>query len=159
MADDQTSQQSETAEHVKNPGRVAWGKKLALMSRESKAEKKASTARRRRTRSVPNQASDEKIEQLIQKDIKIDSETKSMLNLHRIEVIVGIAAGIATGIGGLVFVIHTLYSNYKSSCSTVRDCQPNPSGIGPPQTVVPDSILAWSSEDRASQFCYDPRNF
>jgi hypothetical protein len=134
------------------------------MSRESKAEKKASTARRRRTRSVPNQASDEKIEQLIQKDIKIDSETKSMLNLHRIEVIVGIAAGIATGIGGLI----ALYLNYKSNKSVLPD-RPNPSVIGPsvigpsvigpPQTVVPDSVLAWSSEDRASQFCYDPRNF
>jgi hypothetical protein len=149
MADDQTSQQSSTVEHIKNPGRVAWGKKLARMSRESKAEKKASTARRRRTRSVPNQASDEKIEQLIQKDIKIDSETKSMLNLHRIEVIVGIAAGV----GGLI----ALYLNYKSnksawfsrtesSCSVPSDpvrpfegqirssCQSNPGGIGPPQT-------------------------
>jgi hypothetical protein len=32
-------------EHVKNPGRVAWGKKLARMSRELKEEKKASVRR------------------------------------------------------------------------------------------------------------------
>jgi hypothetical protein len=41
MADDQTSRQSKTVEHIKNPGRVAWGKKLARMSRELKEKKKA----------------------------------------------------------------------------------------------------------------------
>jgi hypothetical protein len=69
MADDQTTRQASTGriEHIKNPGRVAWGKKLARMSRESKAEKKASTAKDKGTRSVllipsgsRNQASDEK---------------------------------------------------------------------------------------------------
>ena len=147
MADDQLK----PVEHIKNPGRVAWGKKLARMSREIKEEKKASTARRRRTRSVPNQASDEKIEQLIQKDIKIDSETKSMLNLHRIEVIVGIAAGIATGIGGLI----ALYLNYKSNKSVLPDR---------PQTVELGSVLEGSRRlpsvaPDSTQFCYDPRNF
>jgi hypothetical protein len=145
MADDQTSRQASTVEHIKNPGRVAWGKKLARMSRESKAEKKASTARRRRTRSVPNQASDEKIEQLIQKDIKIDSETKSMLNLHRIEVIVGIAAGI----GGLI----ALYLNYKSNKSVL----PNPSVIGPSK-IGPGGIGPPQTNPTVVEQ-YDPRNF
>jgi hypothetical protein len=48
MADDQTTRQASNPgriEHIKNPGRVAWGRKLARMSRESKAEKKASTAK------------------------------------------------------------------------------------------------------------------
>jgi hypothetical protein len=131
MADDQTTQQS-TVEHIKNPGRVAWGKKLARMSRESKAEKKASTARRRRTRSVPNQASDEKIEELIQKDIKIDSETKSMLNLHRIEVIVGIAAGI----GGLI----ALYLNYKSNKSCLQTVTSVSDLFDPPRLESPEGL-------------------
>ena len=147
MAGDQTSRQASTVEHIKNPGRVAWGKKLARMSREIKEEKKASTARRRRTRSVPNQASDEKIEQLIRKDIKIDAETKSTLDLHRIEVIVGIAAGI----GGLI----ALYLNYKSNKSVLPDR---------PQTVELGSVLEGSRRlpsvaPDSTQFCYDPRNF
>ena len=141
MADDQTTRQASLnpgrIEHIKNPGRVAWGKKLARMSREIKEEKKASTARRRRTRSVPNQASDEKIEQLIQKDIKIDTETKSNLDLHRIEVLVGI--------GGLALAAVALYLNYKSNKSACSV----PIRSNPPQTVTLDS----------TQFCYDPRNF
>jgi hypothetical protein len=39
MADDLV--QIEPSEHVKNPGRVAWGKKLARMSKELKEKKKA----------------------------------------------------------------------------------------------------------------------
>ena len=150
MADDQTSRQSltrqaSTVEHVKNPGRVAWGKKLALMSRESKAEKKASTARRRRTRSVPNQASDEKIEELLQKDIKIDTETKSNLDLHRIEVLVGI--------GGLALAAVALYLNYKSNKSAWFSRTESSCSIVacPPQTNATRQSLTVEQ--------YDPRNF
>jgi hypothetical protein len=112
----------------KNPGRVAWGKKLAMMSKELKEKKKGSNQ-------TKIKLNDEKIEELLQKDIKIDTETKSNLDLHRIEVLVGI--------GGLALAAVALYLNYKSvqsSCLFLPDRAPPPN---PPQT----------------QSCYDPRNF
>jgi hypothetical protein len=122
MADDNSS-----AEHIKNPGRVAWGRKLARMSRESKAEKKAKLSGPVRS----SKQNDEKIEKLIQKNINIDTETKSMLDLHRIEVIVGILAGD----GGLI----ALYLNYKSNKSVQPSCSEGSSRPNPPQTVAPNS--------------------
>jgi hypothetical protein len=103
MADDLV--QIEPSEHVKNPGRVAWGKKLARMSKELKEKKKAQHGPSR-TEPRPSKPNDGQIEELIQKDIKIDTETKSTLDLHRIEVIVGI--------GGLIVAAAALYLNYKS---------------------------------------------
>jgi hypothetical protein len=129
---------SQSAEHVKNPGRVAWGKKLARMSKELKEKKKAQHAPPRPRPSKPN---DGQIEELIQKDIKIDTETKSTLDLHRIEVIVGI--------GGLILAAGALYLNYKQSNNSVK---PQPS---PVQSIPLGSILEGSS--RPEQ--YDPRNF
>jgi L-lactate utilization protein LutC len=83
---------------AKNPGRVEWGKKLARMSKELKEKKKAQLSDVR--------SSEDQIEELIQKDIKIDTETKSELDLHRVEV------GIA--FAGLVIAGAALYFTWKS---------------------------------------------
>ena len=71
--------------------------------------------------------SDEKIEELLQKDIKIDTETKSNLDLHRVEVLVGI--------GGLALAAVALYLNYKSNKSAPSDL----SRIGPSEQTLPQS--------------------
>ena len=76
----------------KNPGRVAWGKKLAKMSKELKEKKKA--------------GSTEEIK-LIKKDIKIDKATENKLDLHHIEVMVGV--------GGLLVAAIALYFQYKNN--------------------------------------------
>jgi hypothetical protein len=80
------------------------------MSKELKEKKKAQHAPPRPRPSKPN---DGQIEELIQKDIKIDTETKSTLDLHRVEVIVGI--------GGLIVAAAALYLNYKSNKSVPSD--------------------------------------
>lgn len=77
---------------TKNAGRVAWGKKLAKMSKELKEKKKL----------------DNKDEiKLIKKDISIDKETANKLNLHHIEVMIGI--------GGLLVAVIALYMQYKNN--------------------------------------------
>jgi hypothetical protein len=135
----------------KNPGRVAWGKKLAMMSKELKEKKKAQHA--------PPRPSKGQIEELLQKDIKIDTETKSMLDLHRIEVLVGI--------GGLALAAVALYLNYKSVPSDPRSVLLEPSRIEPSRIeprndqskttcqskLGPGLILPGPSEQ------YDYRNF
>jgi hypothetical protein len=103
----------------KNPGRVAWGKKLAMMSKELKEKKKAQLGPSR-TEPRPSKG---QIEELLQKDIKIDTETKSTLDLHRIEVLVGI--------GGLALAAVALYLNYKSVPSDPRSVLLEPSRIEP----------------------------
>jgi hypothetical protein len=113
MADDTSS--IDSRKHIKNPGRVEWGKKLARMSKEMKEKKKAQHAPTARQSEIVK--SSEKIEELIQKDIKIDTETKSTLDLHRIEVIVGIV--------GVVLAAGALYLNYKQSNNSVKP-QPSP---------------------------------
>jgi hypothetical protein len=74
---------------IKNPGRVAWGKKLAKMSKELKEKKKNAEM------------------ELIQKDIVIDQKVESKLNLHHIEVMIGI--------GGLLVAAIALYVQCKKS--------------------------------------------
>jgi hypothetical protein len=76
---------------TKNPVRVAWGKQLAKMSKELKEKKK--------------KGDNEEIK-LIKRDIKIDRQTENKLNLHHIEVMVGI--------GGLLVAIFALYMQYKN---------------------------------------------
>src|SRR5882757_6639358 len=77
----------------KNPGRVAWGKKLAKVSKELKiAKKKGET--------------DIGVKNLIKKDIKIDKETKKSIDYQHIEMLFGF--------GGLAIAIITLYFQYKS---------------------------------------------
>ena len=52
----------------KNPGRVAWGRKLAKMSKELKEKKAGNTEELK----------------LIKKDIKTDKSTENNLDLHHI---------------------------------------------------------------------------
>jgi hypothetical protein len=118
---------------AKNPGRVEWGKKLARMSKELKEKKKA-------------QLSDEKIEELLQKDIKIDTETKSELDLHRVEV------GIA--FVGLVIAGAALYFTWKSKLEPGR---PEPGRPEQSKTVVTKIVDQPKPAERPEQ--YDPRNF
>jgi hypothetical protein len=135
----------------KNPGRVAWGKKLAMMSKELKEKKKGSNQ-------TKIKLNDEKIEELLQKDIKIDTETKSTLDLHRIQVLVGI--------GGLIVAAAALYLNYKSVPSDPRSVRsvlegPRKDQAGPSEQTVPQSkTCTWQSKlgpSRPEQ--YDYRNF
>jgi L-lactate utilization protein LutC len=102
---------------AKNPGRVEWGKKLARMSKELKEKKKAQLSDVR--------SSEDQIEELIQKDIKIDTETKSELDLHRVEV------GIA--FAGLVIAGAALYFTWKSKLEPGR---PEPGRPEQSKTVV-----------------------
>lgn len=80
---------------TKNPGRVAWGKKLAQMSKDLKAKKK-----------------NEEIN-LIETDIKIDKQTEAKLNLHHIEMLIGI--------GGLAVAVIALYFQYKQTQKPVSN--------------------------------------
>jgi hypothetical protein len=128
----------------KNPGRVAWGKKLAMMSKELKEKKKGSNQ-------TKIKLNDEKIEELLQKDIKTDTETKSTLDLHRIEVLVGI--------GGLALAAVALYLNYKSNKSVPSDPRsvlegPRKDQAGPSEPQ--SKTCTWQSKP-AEQ--YDYRNF
>jgi butyrate kinase len=77
---------------TKNAGRVAWGKKLAKISKELKEKKKLGNK--------------EEIK-LIKKDIAIDKDTENKLNLHHIEAMVGI--------GGLLVAVIALYMQYKNN--------------------------------------------
>jgi hypothetical protein len=144
----------------KNPGRVAWGKKLARMSKELKEKKKAQLGpgRTEPSRTEPRPSKGQ-IEELLQKDIKIDTETKSTLDLHRVEVLVGI--------GGLALAAVALYLNYKSVPSDPRSVLLEPSRIEPSRIeprndqskttcqskLGPGLILPGPSEQ------YDYRNF
>ena len=65
-------------EKSKHPGRVAWGKKLAQISKELKEKKKQST-----------------VEELIKKDISIDKQTENKLNSHHVEVMIGVGGLLA----------------------------------------------------------------
>lgn len=151
MANDTSStQQASTVEHIKNPGRVAWGKKLARMSKELKEKKKARHVPSARQSEIVK--SSEKIEELIQKDIKIDVETKSTLDLHRIEVIVGI--------GGLIVAAAALYLNYKSNKSVPSDPSlvlQGPSGGCQVRLSSPQTNPTWQS--KPAEQSYDYRNF
>ncbi len=77
---------------VKNAGRVAWGKKLASMSKELKEKKKNG---------------DKEELKLIKKDIRIDKDSENKLDLHHIEVMIGI--------GGLLVAVIALYIQYKNN--------------------------------------------
>ena len=77
---------------TKNPGRVAWGKKLAKMSKDLKDKKKAGNT--------------EEIK-LLKNDIKIDKSTENKLDLHHIEVMVGV--------GGLLVAAVALYFQFKNN--------------------------------------------
>ena len=79
-------------EENKYPGRVAWGKKLAKMSKDLKDKKKAGNT--------------EEIK-LLKNDIKIDKETKTKLDLHHIEVMVGV--------DGLLVTAIALYFQFKNN--------------------------------------------
>jgi len=70
----------------KNPGRVAWGKKLALVSKQLKEAKNKQI-------------------HLIEKDIKIDKETKQTIDYNNIQMWLGL--------GGLAVGIFALYLQYK----------------------------------------------
>jgi hypothetical protein len=91
---------------VKNAGRVAWGKKLAKMSKELKEAKK----------------NGDKEIKLIKKDIKIDKDTENKLSSHHIEVMIGI--------GGLLVAVVTLYLQYK------KVQQPQAPPQAPPQVQL-----------------------
>jgi hypothetical protein len=93
----------------KSAGRVAWGKKLAKMSKELKEAKKNG---------------DNEIK-LINKDIKIDRDTKNKLNSHHIEVMIGI--------GGLLVAIIALYLQYKNKQPVVINNNPQPQVYNNPQ--------------------------
>ena len=75
----------------KNPGRVAYGRKLATMSKELKEKKAGNTEELK----------------FLKKDIKIDKSTKNKLNLHHIEVMVGV--------GGLLITAIALYFQFKNN--------------------------------------------
>ncbi len=86
----------------KNPGRVAWGKKLAQMTKELKEKKK--------------QGAREEVK-LIKKDISIDKQTENKLNSHHIEVMMAV--------GGLLVAVIALYLQYKNANSRINTNQVN----------------------------------
>lgn len=75
---------------IKNPGRVAWGKKLAKMSKELKEKKKAG-----KTEEI----------KLIKKDINIDKQIDN--KVYNVEIMIGV--------GGLLVAIVALYLQYKNN--------------------------------------------
>ena len=72
-----------TSTKPKNPGRVAWGKKLAQMSKANKKTKKEGKPRT--------------ITQGIEEDIKIDKQTNKMLALQGYQMWIGFMAVIIAG--------------------------------------------------------------
>ena len=60
---------------TKNPGRIAWGRKLFKMLKDLKEKEKADNT--------------EEIN-LLKNDIEINKETKNKLDLHHIEVMIGV---------------------------------------------------------------------
>ena len=72
-----------TSTKPKNPGRVAWGKKLAQMSKANKRAKKEGKPRT--------------ITQGIEEDIKIDKQTNKMLALQGYQMWIGFGAVIIAG--------------------------------------------------------------
>jgi len=102
MSEETTNIITNDKHKIKNPGRVAWGKKLAKMSKELKDSK----------------FNNKKEIKLIKKDIAIDKETESKLNLHHIEVMIGI--------GGLLVAVYTLYLQYKNNKIPVNNNNQTP---------------------------------
>jgi hypothetical protein len=87
-----------TSTKPKNPGRVAWGKKLAQMS---KANKKAKKEGKPRT-----------IKEDIEEDIKIDKQTNKMLALQGYQMWIGFGAVVIAGIA--------LYYQMKSTNHQIK---------------------------------------
>ncbi len=94
-------EENKTEEKPKNAGRVAWGKKLALVSKQLKEAKNKEI-------------------KLIKTDIQIDKETKQTLDYH-----------LFIGFGGFAVALIALYLQYKKQPQEINPVhvikpQPNP---------------------------------